>query len=396
MDTISLRAGFLPLLLLAALIGCAGNSQHHPNDSIERSTRFNNLKRAVQLPWSDDGSCAVREASNEWGVLVERCFYALDFQKIRFEASPGKCAKHSENLTALGICLLAAVPVLETSEALERISRPLIASYPMTTVAFAPALPVVLVAGVVIVGAVSAGYLIGNAIKELVDHYQETRPARLANPEQVKPQPQAETRPKPEVVVDGSPDPEPKPEPSPKGRIGPDVAPLPTSPETKKREKKLGRTYVTYWKLNVKENRRYTGRTSMVAELDFARCEDMETVAQEAIRQRDKNHHVEEQEPEPKDPGFLLAEYDKHDCGKAVDYKLKRGDLAYWRIRGREQMLIDAFGGARSDTGKPYKTENRIRGVAKDNEDGRKFYNAAVARWGNMIYGEKVEYTGKY
>ena len=121
----------------------------------------------------------------------------------------------------------------------------------------------------------------------------------------------------------------------------------------------------------------------------------MQAVAEEAIQQRDQNHHVEDQEPEPKDPAFTAARYDKHDCGKAINYKLRYGDLAYQRIRGREQMLIDAFGGARSDTEEPpYKTENKIRGVAKDNKDGRKFYDAAKDAWGNVIDGKEVKYTG--
>lgn len=80
----------------------------------------------------------------------------------------------------------------------------------------------------------------------------------------------------------------------------------------------------------------------------------------------------------------------------AVDYKLRYNDKAYLRIRGREQMLIDSFGGAWSDTGKPYKTENKIRGVAKESRDGRRFYEAAKDYWGNKFGDKEVKYTGWY
>jgi hypothetical protein len=36
-----------------------------------------------------------------------------------------------------------------------------------------------------------------------------------------------------------------------------------------------------------------------------------------------------------------------------VNYDQRYDDVAYWRIRGREQQLIDSLGGARSDTGEP-------------------------------------------
>jgi hypothetical protein len=68
----------------------------------------------------------------------------------------------------------------------------------------------------------------------------------------------------------------------------------------------------------------------------------------------------------------------------AVNYKNRYNDVAYWQIHGREQQLIGFFGGARSDTGKPYRTENDVRGVGKDNPLGRQFHDAATAKWGQL------------
>jgi len=382
MNTIFLRTGLL-LLLLASLIGCAGNRHYPFKGNTDHNIRSDNFKRSIQLPWSDDGNCVVREASNEWAVLVERCFYALDFQKIRFEASTGNCAAYAEYMTALGTCLLAAVPALETSVALARMAGPRIAVFPAATVALAPAAPVLIVAGVIVVGVIVAPR-IAEAIIEAAEYLQENPPALLADPERSKPRRQVETGSKPN----------PKPDLSPKDRSSPDLFPIPNNPENKKEDKKSGRIYVTYWKLNQKNNRRYAGRTSMAVALDFNKCHHMQDQAEEAIRQRDKNHHVEDENLEPKDPAFTVARYDKHDCGKAIDYNLRHGDQAYLRIRGREQMLIDSFGGAWSDTGKPYKTENKIRGVAKDSKDGRRFYDAARNAWGNEFDGKEVKYTG--
>ena len=81
---------------------------------------------------------------------------------------------------------------------------------------------------------------------------------------------------------------------------------------------------------------------------------------------------------------FGLAQTDRFDVGTAVDYSRRYVDVAYWRIRGREQQLIDSLGGARSDTGEPYRTENAVRGVAKENPQGRRFHAAATESWGQL------------
>jgi hypothetical protein len=54
--------------------------------------RLANLQRAALYPWTDDGHCVVREASNEWPILAERCFHALDRDRMRFRDVSKKCA----------------------------------------------------------------------------------------------------------------------------------------------------------------------------------------------------------------------------------------------------------------------------------------------------------------
>jgi hypothetical protein len=149
-------------------------------------------------------------------------------------------------------------------------------------------------------------------------------------------------------------------------------------------KKKRGRLYVTYRKLNKKIKLDYSGRTSMAVDLSLP----LELQAQLAIRLRDLNHHIDENE-DPKDASFAKALLDVFELGNAIDYNLRYDDPAYWRIRGREQQLIDFHGGAQSDTGKPYRTENIVRAVAKDNPRGRRFHDAATVRWGEIHY-----YTG--
>lgn len=75
---------------------------------------------------------------------------------------------------------------------------------------------------------------------------------------------------------------------------------------------------------------------------------------------------------------------DQFDVGTSIGYENRYSDVAYWRIRGREQQLIDSLGGSQSDTHQPYRTENVQRGVAKDNPLGRLFHDAATKQWGQL------------
>ncbi|WP_147333125.1 hypothetical protein [Archangium gephyra] len=168
-------------------------------------------------------------------------------------------------------------------------------------------------------------------------------------------------------------------------QTGPTYAPLASpgvSPESEPGEdtrKRRGRIYVTYRKLNKNTHRYYLGRTSMVVDLSRSLREQ----AALAVIFRDMNHHVDENN-EPRDALFKEAEVDEFDVGAAIDYGERYGDAAYGRIRGREQQLIDSHGGAQSDTGKPYRTENVVRGVAKGNPWGKRFHEAATERWGQL------------
>jgi hypothetical protein len=163
----------------------------------------------------------------------------------------------------------------------------------------------------------------------------------------------------------------------------PDVVPPPgAAPRLKpdkNSRKKLGRIYVTYPKLNKTTHRRYAGRTSMVVDL----AESLDLQAALAVLLRDRNHHLDE-DSEPKGAAFLPARVDRFDVGSALDYSRRYDDVAYWRIRGREQQMIDSLGGAHSDTGEPYRTEHAVRGVAKDNPLGRRFHDAATKLWGQL------------
>jgi hypothetical protein len=119
----------------------------------------------------------------------------------------------------------------------------------------------------------------------------------------------------------------------------------------------------------------------MVIDLD----ENLEAQANLAVASRDLNHHINKDEnDEPKSPEFLPAVRDEFDVGTAVKYANRYGDVAYWRIRGREQQLIDFHGGAQSDNQAPSRTENVQRGVAKDNPLGRLFHDAATKHWGQL------------
>jgi hypothetical protein len=153
----------------------------------------------------------------------------------------------------------------------------------------------------------------------------------------------------------------------------------PESQPDESARKRLGRIYVTYTRLNKKTRLYYAGRTSMV----FDPTQSLELQAIAAVSLREKNHHLDEND-EPGTTAFAIADVDRFAVGAAVDYGRRYDDVAYWRIRGREQQLIDSLGGARADTGEPYQTENAVRGVSKDNPRGRPFHGAATKFWGEL------------
>jgi hypothetical protein len=136
------------------------------------SPRLANLQRAAPYPWTDDGQCVVREASKEWPILAERCFHALDRDRVRFRDVTKRCAVAYAGADAaapavVALCIFAA--------------------------------PEIAVGAVVVISAV----VVAAAIQEGIDAYQ-----RNAARERAKPN--AQTRPSREQ--DPVADREPKPQ----------------------------------------------------------------------------------------------------------------------------------------------------------------------------------------
>jgi hypothetical protein len=154
---------------------------------------MSNLRRAAKLPWTDGGRCVVQESGQPWPELVERCFYTLDQERVRFRDTTGRCSVASAGAAAVGIgvCVLAA--------------------------------PEIVVGAVVVAGVVVVGF----AIKEALDAYELSR----GRPE-ARPTPETwalpETKAAPKEPQKQQP---PKPEPA-----GQDWPP-PLPPDTRERER---------------------------------------------------------------------------------------------------------------------------------------------------------------
>jgi hypothetical protein len=121
-------------------------------------------------------------------VVAERCFHALDHDRVRFNDRTGRCAVASAGTAALGIglCVLAA--------------------------------PEIVVGALIVVGAV----VVGVAIKEALDAYE----LRGSSPEEMEPAPQ--TKPAPQ-----QPSAKRKPKPEPPGQDG--FPPAPPEPLDRER-----------------------------------------------------------------------------------------------------------------------------------------------------------------
>ncbi len=187
-----LRA-YIALLLLLSACATSAPSSRQP---AARNQRLANLQRAAELPWRDGGRCVVREASLPWPVLVERCFQALDHDRLEFHDSTGRCAVASAGAAAVGIglCVLAA--------------------------------PEIVVGAVVVTGVVVVGFAIKEALEayELSRLHPEGRPAPDTRPV-------PETKPAlPELLA------ERRPKPEPAGQDWP--PPLPPEPLDRERRRK--------------------------------------------------------------------------------------------------------------------------------------------------------------
>ncbi|NVI98917.1 hypothetical protein HV824_12420 [Myxococcus sp. AM009] len=99
--------------LLLLLSACA-TSTPSPSARGTRIQRIANLQRAAALPWTDGGQCVVREASQPWPVLIERCYQTLDHDRLEFHDTTGRCAVASAGAGALGVglCVLLAPEIV--------------------------------------------------------------------------------------------------------------------------------------------------------------------------------------------------------------------------------------------------------------------------------------------
>ena len=102
------------------------------------------------------------------------------------------------------------------------------------------------------------------------------------------------------------------------------------------------KTYQTYTKANPDTGQIYTGRTSGTG------------TPEENVLARDASHHMNAE-------GYGPAQLDKSSSNADA-------------IRGREQQLIDAHGGAQSTGGT---SGNKINGISASNPNGQKYINAA-------------------
>lgn len=95
--------------VLVGVLSCAAPGAQVSREQSE-SRYLENLRRAAQYPWVDEGSCAVREAAGEWRTLVERCYFALDLSRIQFQDIEHRCPVAQADVatveTVVGMCLL--------------------------------------------------------------------------------------------------------------------------------------------------------------------------------------------------------------------------------------------------------------------------------------------------
>jgi uncharacterized protein DUF6310 len=176
---------FRACIALLLYVSACATSAPTPSQPAARDPRLANLQRAATLPWTDGGRCAVREASEPWPVLAERCYHALDHERVRFRDITGKCAVASAGAAVgVGLCVLAA--------------------------------PEIIVGAVIVAGVVVVGF----AIKEALGAYA----LDMGRPE-VRPAP--ETRPRPETApAPQKPSPKKRPKPEPQGPDLPPIGPV--------------------------------------------------------------------------------------------------------------------------------------------------------------------------
>jgi RHS repeat-associated protein len=127
--------------------------------------------------------------------------------------------------------------------------------------------------------------------------------------------------------------------------------------------------YVTYYKIGKNDEGEmivYSGRTSGPAKL----------TAEQIVEARNKQHELVGNLK-----GFSPAIIDKEAVGGLYNPGAK------WAIRGREQQLIDRWGGAQSDKGT---SANKIRGVSRINPNGLVYHTSSTIAFKQELH----EFTG--
>ncbi|GIF62408.1 hypothetical protein Ais01nite_04430 [Asanoa ishikariensis] len=168
------------------------------------------------------------------------------------------------------------------------------------------------------------------------------------------------------------PAPQPVPKAQPRTRAEPRVDPVPDVKEEERRRPVYW--WVTYTKFNPKTGRTYVGRAGGYGD------------PWSVVAQRDgpggRRHHMTAQ-------GFGPAKLEMALPELSPDWQ---DDPAYLAIRGREQQLIDSFGGSRRDAareGRQTMSGNLNRGVRRNNPRGQLYDQAATA-----VFGRIAPYTG--
>ncbi len=151
-----------------------------------------------------------------------------------------------------------------------------------------------------------------------------------------------------------------------------------TRTRTRRRRRRQKATYVTYTRFNVFTGETYSGRAS-----GYGAPDQILSMAQASPR-----HVILTAE------GFGRTRLSTSQQGTRP-VSTRHSDPAYRAMRGREQQLIDSFGGARSwgrGAGGPHITipgaittaRNTIRGVGPTNPLGRAYHNAATRAFGQI------------
>jgi RHS repeat-associated protein len=172
-----------------------------------------------------------------------------------------------------------------------------------------------------------------------------------------------------------SPNKNPKRKTDPKPKTGPGDDPHPV-PKDKPRKDKKDQTYryVTYTKSRTVNGRTfvYSGHTSGYG------------TPQQIVARRDIGHDMTAK-------GYGPAAVES-EVPATLPPELFEADPSYWAMRGREQQVIDFYGGAQRDPNrKPNSLSgNDIRAVSKRNKWGKRYHDASDA-----TFGPYAPYTGK-